>query len=75
MVERGIRQCSADRIDERQRRRAVHDRVFAHEPGTCAVEHDQLHGLVYPAMAEAIRRAVPQEARSRQTSPGVAGLR
>jgi hypothetical protein len=69
------RSASADRVGERRRRCAVHDGVFAQEPGTCAAGHDQLHGLVYPAMAEAIRRAVPQEARSRQTSPGVAGLR
>lgn len=62
MVERRIRQCIADRIHERQRRGAVHDRVLSHQPSTRTVEHDQLHGLVYPAIAESIRGTVPQEA-------------
>jgi hypothetical protein len=54
VVERGVRQYGADRIGGRERRRAVHGGVFSHEPRTCAVEDDQLHGFVYPAIVEAV---------------------
>lgn len=74
VVERGVRQRTADRIGECQRRRAVHDGVLAHESRTRAIEYDQLNGLVYPAVTEPIRRAVPQEARGRQKVARCCGI-
>ena len=66
MVERGVRQCAADRISERECRHAVHNGVLSHEPRTRTVEHDQLYRFVYPAIAETIRGTVPKEARGCQ---------
>ena len=66
MVERRVRKRGADSIGERQRRRSVHDRMFAHEPCSRTVEHDHLYRLVHPAVAQAVRGAMPEEARCRQ---------